>query len=113
MNRTVLGGTALAVLGAATAGYIALGSMGFAQGSLQTPAVDIAVSDSFEDAATDAKTQTIVAAANAFLATLSDEDRALTVYDLTDNTQRANWSNFPTGPVQRGGVMRGNLTDDQ
>ena len=47
MNRTVLGGTALAVLGAATAGYIALGSMGFAQGSLQTPAVDIAVSDSF------------------------------------------------------------------
>lgn len=113
MNRTVLGGTALAVLGAATAGYIALGSMGFAQGSLQTPAVDIAVSDSFEDAATDAKTQAIVAAANAFLATLSDEERALTVYDLTDNTQRANWSNFPTGPVQRGGVMRGNLTDDQ
>ena len=82
-------------------------------GGLQTPPVEITLADSIEIAPADAKAEAIVAAAGAFLDTLGPEDRALAIYDFADNTQRANWSNFPTGPVQRGGVMRGNLTEAQ
>jgi Protein of unknown function (DUF3500) len=46
----------------------------------------------------------VVQSANAFLATLSDAQRAKVMYDFGDNAQRARWSNFPTGFVPRGGI---------
>lgn len=46
----------------------------------------------------------IVRAANAFLATLSPEQRKRELYAFTDEAQRARWSNFPTGFVPRGGL---------
>ncbi len=47
---------------------------------------------------------TVVQRANAFLATLSDAQRAKVLYDFNDSVQRARWSNFPTGFVPRGGM---------
>lgn len=49
-------------------------------------------------------TPKIVSAADAFLATLTPEQRGKVVYAFTDETQRARWSNFPTGVVPRGGI---------
>ncbi len=46
----------------------------------------------------------IVQAADAFLATLSPEQRQKVVYSFDDAAQRARWSNFPTGFVPRGGL---------
>jgi hypothetical protein len=46
----------------------------------------------------------VVQSANKFLSTLSDAERSKVVYDFNDNTQRARWSNFPTGFVPRGGL---------
>ncbi|WP_052701004.1 DUF3500 domain-containing protein [Loktanella sp. S4079] len=111
MKKMLFAGTAVAALVVAGFAYSQVNRG--AQGGLQTPAVEITLKDSFDPQPTDAKTTAIVEAANAFLNTLTDEERALALYDFGDNLQRANWSNFPTGPVQRGGVMRGNLTEAQ
>jgi hypothetical protein len=46
----------------------------------------------------------VVQSANKFLSTLSDTQRSKVIYDFNDNTQRARWSNFPTGFVPRGGM---------
>src|SRR6201999_696456 len=60
-----------------------------------------------------AATAQIVAAANAFLATLDDKQRAAVLYQFDDEKQRARWSNFPTGFVRRGGLSMAELTDAQ
>ncbi len=51
-----------------------------------------------------APTADIVRAANTLLATLSSEQRQQVLYQFNDATQRARWSNFPTGVVARGGI---------
>ncbi|WP_163269493.1 DUF3500 domain-containing protein [Chelativorans alearense] len=114
MKRGLYGAAGLAAVVAA-AGVLLLryGPLSAQEGSLQTPPVDIAIKESFDLPAVDAKTESIVAAADAFLNGLGDQQREAAVYPFSDNTQRSNWSNFPDGPVQRGGVMRGNLSDEQ
>lgn len=49
------------------------------------------------------------AAAEAFLATLSDEQRETVLYGYDDETKSTSWSNFPVTFVQRAGL---NLTTD-
>ncbi len=49
-------------------------------------------------------TPKIVSAADAFLATLTVDQRQKVVYAFDDAAQRARWSNFPTGFVPRGGM---------
>lgn len=96
------------------ASYIAGTASLHAQGrSLQTPPANIQLRDSFDTPPADAQTLSIVAAAQAFLASLDPDQRRAAVYDFADNTQRANWSNFPEGAVKRGGVMLGDLSDAQ
>lgn len=46
----------------------------------------------------------VVRAAQSFLATLSEQQRAKVLYKFDDNAQLHNWSNCPTGVVQRGGL---------
>lgn len=46
----------------------------------------------------------IVAAAEAFLATLDDAQRKKVVYAFDDADQRARWSNLPVAMVPRGGI---------
>src|SRR5690349_15133483 len=59
-----------------------------------------------------AVTAKVVAAANAFLATLSDADRAKVTFDFASN-QRSVWSNLPSGIYQRNGLRLGDLTQAQ
>ncbi|MBU6360870.1 MAG: DUF3500 domain-containing protein [Chloroflexi bacterium] len=58
-------------------------------------------------------TPKIVAAAQAFLTTLNDAQRSKVQFDFNNNTQRAKWSNFPTGIFQRAGVRWGDLNQAQ
>ncbi len=60
-----------------------------------------------------ASTAKIVKAANAFLATLSPQQRKSVLFAFDDAAQRARWSNFPTGFVPRSGVKLGDLSPAQ
>lgn len=53
------------------------------------------------------------AAAEAFLATLSDEPRDAVLYAFDDETKTTSWSNFPVTFVQRAGLNLADLTDEQ
>ena len=57
-------------------------------------------------------TPAIVAAANAFLDTLADDERSSVSFDFTDTTQRQLWSNLPEGLFQRDGLMWGDLREE-
>jgi hypothetical protein len=57
-------------------------------------------------------TSAIVAAANAFLATLSDTERTNATFDF-GGPQKTGWSNLPTGIFARKGLRLGDLTDRQ
>ena len=59
-----------------------------------------------------AVTARIVTAANAFLATLSDAERASATFDFA-GPQRAGWSNLPTGIFERKGLRLGDLAARQ
>jgi hypothetical protein len=55
----------------------------------------------------------MVSAANAFLATLSEAERARCVFAFNDKTQKARWSNLPTGIFERAGLRLGDMTEPQ
>jgi len=55
----------------------------------------------------------IVHVADDFLATLSPEQRQKVMYKFDDSTQRAKWSNFPTGFVPRGGISLKQMSASQ
>ena len=58
-------------------------------------------------------TEAVVHAANDFLATLTVEQKQKVMYAFDDATQRARWSNFPTGVVARGGISLKQMTAEQ
>ncbi len=55
-------------------------------------------------------TPKIVAAANAFLATLSTAEKETVQFDWTDTAQKQRWSNFPPAGFKRAGLMWGNIS---
>lgn len=57
-------------------------------------------------------TPAIVAAANAFLDSLTDDERTAVLFDFTDTAQRQKWSNLPEGLYERDGLMWGDLDED-
>ncbi len=59
-----------------------------------------------------AVTARVVAAANAFLATLSEDERGKATFGFT-SPQRTGWSNLPSGIFQRNGLRLGDLTPRQ
>jgi hypothetical protein len=63
-------------------------------------------------AAKGAVTGRVVAAANGFLATLSDAERTRATFEFA-GSQRTGWSNLPTGIFQRNGLRLGDLTAPQ
>jgi hypothetical protein len=63
----------------------------------------------------DAQTTMIVDAAAAFIATLTDDQKAAVQFGFDDAAQRVNWSNFPLGGpgADRKGVKWGDMDDAQ
>ena len=60
-----------------------------------------------------AATPKVVAAANAFLATLTDADRAKVTFDFNSPQKTTGWSNLPSGIFQRNGLRLADLTPAQ
>ena len=58
-------------------------------------------------------TPRIVAAANAFLATLSDAEKGALLFAPGDTAQKQRWSNLPAGIFKRAGLMWANLKEPQ
>ena len=54
----------------------------------------------------------VVAAANTFVATLSDEEKSRVTFGFT-SSQRTGWSNLPSGIFPRNGLRLGDLTERQ
>lgn len=70
----------------------------------------VSVSDRAEVARANAKA---VQAAEAFLALLSDAERAAVLFEFSDEAQRARWSNLPTPMFKRKGLKVGGLKPEQ
>jgi Spy/CpxP family protein refolding chaperone len=94
----------LAIVLAAIAALSASGRPGSAQERASAPAAD---------GARQARSAKIASAAQAFLATLTPDERKAMVYSFDDAAERTHWSNFPDGHVTRGGVRWGELTAPQ
>lgn len=58
-------------------------------------------------------TAKIVAAADAFLATLDEKQKSAVLFAFDDEAQRARWSNFPISVVRRGGLRLKELSAPQ
>jgi len=65
------------------------------------------------DTGADASAQGMASAAQAFLASLSAEQRELAVFPFDADTVRTHWSNLPAMFVARTGVRVGDMTDTQ
>lgn len=76
-----------------------------------TVAADTTAATTATSTTTDA-TPAIVAAANAFLGSLTDDERDAVLFDFSDTEQRQQWSNLPEGLYERDGLMWGDLDED-
>ena len=64
-------------------------------------------------AASSAPTEQITKAAQQFLRTLNDSQRAEVQFEFDDAEQRVRWSNLPINMVERAGLRMGDLTEPQ
>ncbi len=78
--------------------------------ALDTGAAVISAADRAEVARANAQA---VKAAAAFLATLSESERAAVLFEYSDEAQRARWSNLPTPLFKRKGLKVGDLQPAQ
>ncbi|MCQ1996500.1 DUF3500 domain-containing protein [Arthrobacter sp. zg-Y1171] len=116
---------ALRVVSLLLAGGLALTGCAADVASTAGTASPSAASDSSSSTAAETGTETTspttteetisstAAAAEAFLATLSDEQRETVLYDYGDATKTTSWSNFPVTFVQRAGLNLADLSDEQ
>src|SRR5918998_3059938 len=58
-------------------------------------------------------TAQVLAATEAFLATLDDAQREQASFDFDDELKESNWSNLPAPLVERSGVQLGDMTEEQ
>ena len=109
----VLIGLAVGLTLAPVASSCAQGPQNGGGGGRAGETANLQISRAIQVQPADAKAKAIVAAADAFLATLNETQRKQAVYAFDDNTQRARWTNFPVGMVPRGGIMRGEMNAAQ
>jgi hypothetical protein len=83
-----------------------------ADGETSTSADDAGSTTAGTTSTEEDATPAIVAAANAFLATLTDDEKDAVLFDFSDTEQRQRWSNLPEGLYTRDGLMWGNLDED-
>ncbi|WP_133405569.1 DUF3500 domain-containing protein [Parashewanella tropica] len=75
--------------------------------------VEMPLKRSFEPRKTDQKTKEIVNITHRFIDSLDAKQKQALLYELSDNAQRSNWSNFPEGMIPRGGLKLGEMTSKQ
>lgn len=113
-NRRRLSAAALMLVsGLLVTGCAVGGDSTAAVPSTTTAAVSTLAADSADASTTNETISSTSAAAQAFLATLSDEQREAVLYDYDDETKTTSWTNFPVTFVQRAGLNLNDLTEDQ
>ena len=106
---TTLPTNAAAPTTAATAGAALTPATGAAPtGEATAGATTTAASTTSQDA-----TPKIVAAANAFLATLDSNQKSSVLFDWSNTAQKQRWSNLPQGLFSRAGLMWGDISETQ
>jgi hypothetical protein len=80
---------------------------------LRVGVVIVAICSSVPASSAQTATSRIVSAANTFLSTLNEKQRASVMFSFDDAQQRARWSNLPTGFVPRGGVSLNKMNPTQ
>ncbi|MBF4615701.1 DUF3500 domain-containing protein [Curtobacterium sp. VKM Ac-1376] len=116
--RILIGTSLLLISGLVLAGCTS-GSTTSSGSTSATAAPEATISSSAEaattsDSSTTAETISATAsAAEAFLDTLSDEQRESVLYDYDDETKTTSWSNFPVTFVERAGLNLTDLTEEQ
>ncbi|WP_432542983.1 DUF3500 domain-containing protein [Kineococcus sp. SYSU DK002] len=111
LAAVVLAGS-LAFSGCSTTTDTATGSTA-ASTSTSSTVVDAAATTTTDATTTAGTISDTTAAAEAFLATLSDEQREAVLYDYDDETKTTSWSNFPVTFVERAGLNLTDLTEEQ
>ena len=91
----------------------AASSASYSSTAVSDAARTAASSDSADATTTDQTIDDTAAAAEAFLATLSQEQREQVLHDYDDDTRTTSWSNFPVSFVQRAGIDLTDLTPEQ
>jgi hypothetical protein len=84
----------------------------FRRSLLLCAALTVLVTGGLEAAAVE-QTRKIVGAANAFVATLDDAQRAKVNFAFDDAAQRVRWSNLPVNMAERRGLRMGDLKQNQ
>jgi hypothetical protein len=100
-------------LGACSSGTTTSGTSGNGSMSTSQAASAVTTSDSTSATTTAETISETAAAAQAFLDTLTDEQRETVLYDYDDGTKTTSWSNFPVTFVERAGLNLNDLTDEQ
>lgn len=119
--RVLIGTSLLLVSGLVLAGCAAgTGTTESSSSSSSSTATSESTISSSADAAATSDSETTAetisattAAAEAFLATLTDEQRETVLYDYDDETKTTSWSNFPVTFVERAGLNLNDLTEEQ
>lgn len=105
------------LLAGCSAGTTATGSDTSSASASSSTASATATTDTGSAATESGGTQATIAqttaAVEAFMSTLSDEQKETLLYDYTDETKNTSWSNFPVTFVQRSGLNLHDLTDEQ
>lgn len=120
-KRTLQAAASLLVSGLLLTGCAAGADSSATGASSSSTSVSETSSSSSSEASTDSSTasstsETISStseAAEAFLATLSAEQREAVLYDYEDETKTTSWTNFPVTFVERAGLNLNDLTDEQ
>ncbi|MBO1901783.1 DUF3500 domain-containing protein [Leucobacter weissii] len=113
-GRTAPRWIAAAVLAAGLAVTGCSAVAGAETGSGETSSTSAVVAaDSLSGSSTSETIAAAAEAAQAFLATLSDEQREAVLYDYDDETKSTSWSNFPVTFVERAGINLADLDDEQ
>jgi hypothetical protein len=105
--------TAATLAVGATLALTACGSDDAPGGTQSTAPAATATQDGTVVGAGAANTAEVVAAAEAFLAALSDDQRDTASYGFDDAAKTNGWSNFPTGFVARAGLSLAEMDADQ
>jgi hypothetical protein len=105
-----LAGCVTTTTDSATSSSTSSSSTNNSSSSTLTDAATVSTTDSSTTAETVSAT---AAAAEAFLATLTDDQRKTVLYDYDDETKTTSWSNFPVTFVERAGLNLTDLTTEQ
>lgn len=81
--------------------------------ALASSAIEVQAHDSVDHELEATRVESMQQAASAFLATLTDDQRATVMGELDDNDTRTSWSNLPVGMAPRSGVAVADMSSAQ